>query len=159
MTFAPADIYSSLIIHFCGQKFKLGISDPDVPDNMPAFRERVKMIARDPVASALFFHTVAEAVLKFLVGRHQHTVPEEERVGVLETVNSFFGMVECQGRGSEHLHMLIWLRYGCRPGELATRFKDQQFIQTLFAFVNDVICESSQAKHMLSSGSPSAQVG
>ena len=69
-------------------------------------------IASDPLASASFFHIMVWAVLGSLLGitgfnKHGHIKREK---GILGTIQGYIGTVEAQGRGSLHLHMLLWLK-------------------------------------------------
>ena len=64
---------------------------------MDAYR-RAEVVASHPVATAKFFHVLINNILNtMIIG------------GVLGPVKAYFGTVESQGRGSLHLHLLIWL--------------------------------------------------
>jgi len=119
ITISPADLYSPVLMYFCGCKLKLGQGGDDVPQNLPEFRERLKLMAANPVASAVFFDRIADACLRKLIGGvDEQNQRKKDRLGVLGVVRSFFGVVETQGRGTEHLHSVIWLRYGDLPARL-----------------------------------------
>ena len=69
-------------------------------------------VASDPLASASFFHIMVQAVLGSLLGItsfHKHGHIKREK-GILGTIQGYIGTVEAQGRGSLHLHMLLWLK-------------------------------------------------
>ena len=69
-------------------------------------------IASDPHASASFFHIMVRAVLGGLLGItgfHWNEHIKREK-GILGTVHGYVGTVEAQGRGTLHLHMLLWLK-------------------------------------------------
>ncbi|KAF8798476.1 hypothetical protein BYT27DRAFT_7320360 [Phlegmacium glaucopus] len=76
----------------------------------PASVDRALNIASDPYASAKFFHFLIETILEVLFGinkRRNGIVMRKE--GVFGVVKSYIGTVEAQGRGSLHLHLLVWL--------------------------------------------------
>ncbi|VDC07039.1 unnamed protein product [Peniophora sp. CBMAI 1063] len=79
----------------------------------PEKSDRALTIAKDPYAAAKFFQFLVETVLKTLIGievtRSGRIVSEE---GIFGRVSGYFGAVEAQGRGTLHLHILLWL-CGC----------------------------------------------
>ena len=50
-------------------------------------------------------------------------------------LRAFFGTVECQGRGSLHLHMLVWLAGFPSPAELMRRINE--FLKTFPTYNHD----------------------
>ena len=77
------------------------------------------MVADDPVHGSEMFHTVIEAFLKAFLGFNEGNGDGELHRPLLNKtiftgnegggLNAYFGTVECQNRGSLHLHMLVWL--------------------------------------------------
>ena len=61
-------------------------------------------MADDPAAVALFFNIVVDAFTRFLLGCGS------EDGGILCDIASYFGCIEEQGRGTLHIHMLLWLK-------------------------------------------------
>ena len=47
--------------------------------------------------------------------------------GVLGPIKAYFGTVENQGRGSLHLHLLIWLDHDLKPSDLRERTQNTEF--------------------------------
>jgi hypothetical protein len=90
--------------------------------DFPSSAQRSKIVSEDSVLPALFFDTVIQSFLKAFFG---YEVPANGRDGVLPKgkllnptiftgggsrgLKAFYGTVECQGRGSLHLHLLLWL--------------------------------------------------
>ena len=66
-------------------------------------------MANDPFASASFlsFHHGLETL--FAVQGHTGKCQVEIQMGIFGYVNVYFRVVEAQGRGSLHIHMLLWL--------------------------------------------------
>jgi hypothetical protein len=94
--------------------------------------QRAVLIAKNPVASAQFFQTIVRAFLKTLIK------PGVEEGGVFGGVDSYYGTIECQGRGSLHLHMLIWLRDCPHPDDLFLRLEDDEYRQRFFAYLEGI---------------------
>ena len=61
--------------------------------------------------------------------------------GILGPIKAYFGTVESQGRGSLHLHMLIWLDHDMRPADLKENIQDDHFREKLKAYLEDIIKE------------------
>jgi Helitron helicase-like domain at N-terminus len=60
--------------------------------------------------------------------------------GALGTVQSYYGCIEAQGRGSLHCHMLIWLEGGLHPNEVKQHIlEDDSFKFWLLNFMEDSI--------------------
>jgi hypothetical protein len=48
-------------------------------------------------------------------------------------------MVEAQGRGTLHLHMLLWLKDAPRASEIKTALRSKKFHEKLVAFIKETI--------------------
>ena len=128
LTINPADINSRVALYFAGVDLDL---DAIIPKNLPSTYERAEIIASHPVATAKFFNRLITTVLETMI----------EGQGVLGPVKAYFGTVESQGRGSLHLHMLIWLDHNYAPAELRERIKDEGFRNDLRDYLEDIISE------------------
>src|SRR5882762_8564751 len=73
--------------------------------------ERSKTIAADPYAAAKFFHYVIDALLEELFGivAYNHGIPVKRTDGIFGKVTSYIGTIKAQGRGTLHLHIVVWL--------------------------------------------------
>ncbi|KIK22944.1 hypothetical protein PISMIDRAFT_101567 [Pisolithus microcarpus 441] len=84
-------------------------------------------IAQDPYAAAKFFHFMVNSIIQTLFGisatPHQVLCSQ----GVFGTVNAYFGVVESQGCGSLHLHILLWLKDVLSIEEMEQLLKEQAF--------------------------------
>ena len=92
--------------------------------------KRAEIIASHPVAIAKFFHLLITNIIDTI------TV-----VGVLGPMKAYFGTVENQGRGSLHLHLLVWLDYNMKPADMQEKIKDTNFRDKLTAYPEDIIKE------------------
>ena len=124
----PADINSRVALYFAGVDLDL---DAIIPSNLPSTYQRAEIIASHPVATAKFFHRLVTTVLETMISGEK----------VLGPVKAYYGTVESQGRGSLHLHMLIWLDHPYSPAQLRENIKDEQFRNNLRDYLEDIISE------------------
>ena len=61
--------------------------------------------------------------------------------GVLGPIKAYFGTVESQGRGSLHLHLLIWLDHDMKPTDMKEKIQNTDFREKLKAYLDDIIKE------------------
>ncbi|KZP00253.1 hypothetical protein CALVIDRAFT_469531, partial [Calocera viscosa TUFC12733] len=59
--------------------------------------------------------------------------------GLLGVCNGLYGMVEAQGRGTLHCHMLIWIDGNPSPSLLREKMNDSCFKATMFAWLERLI--------------------
>ena len=127
LTVNPADMYSPVALYFAGVDLDL---DKVMPEVLGTSFERAKIIATHSVATAQFFHCLIKSILKcFVIG------------GVLGPTKAYFGTVENQGRGSLHLHLLIWLNHEFTPTQLKKNVQNQDFRENLLKYLEDIIKE------------------
>ena len=127
VTINPADTHSPVALYFAGVDLDL---DKVIPGAIGTSYERAKIIASHPVATAKYFHCLIKSILKCLV-----------LGGVLGPAQAYFGTVENQGRGSLHLHLLVWLRHDFTPAQLKEKIQDEDFRQNLLRYLEDIIKE------------------
>ena len=88
--------------------------------------QRAEFIATHPVAPAKFFYVLITKMLSSMI------------VGaVLGPVKAYFGTFESQGRGSLHLHLLIWLDHGMKRSDMKNKVQDPIFREKLKAYLED----------------------
>ncbi len=102
----------------------------------PNKQERMKNVAADPYGAAKFFHFTVKAILETLLqvtvsNHHVYSKP-----GIFGEVSAYYGTVEAQGRGTLHLHMLIWLKNTPSSEELEEMFKTEEFRSKMRTFIN-----------------------
>ena len=61
------------------------------------------------------------------MGIRTSTFQVQSRKGVLGLVSGYFGVVEAQGRGSLHTHMLVWLKHVPNADAMAELLRNQDF--------------------------------
>ncbi|THU82120.1 hypothetical protein K435DRAFT_611834, partial [Dendrothele bispora CBS 962.96] len=63
--------------------------------------------------------------------------------GVFGEVSVYYGVVEAQGRGSLHIHLIIWINGGLSPIEIKQRCESEPgWAQKLTSWYNDVFSQS-----------------
>ena len=127
ITINPADIHSPVALYFAGVNLDL---DNIIPQELYTTYHRAHIVATHPVATAKFFNILIKNILKCLV-----------LGGVIGPVNAYFGTVESQGRGSLHLHLLIWLNHKFTPAQLKEKIHDVVFREKLLKYIEDIIKE------------------
>lgn len=125
MTINPADIHSRIALYFAGVDLDL---DKILPETIPSTYERAQIIARHPVATARYFNVLISSILKCMVEK-----------GVLGPIKAYFGTVENQGRGSLHLHILMWLDHALTPSQLKESVQNEEFRNGLLSYLEDII--------------------
>jgi hypothetical protein len=105
----------------------------------PSQEERSRNISADPFAAAQYFNVVVAAILEHLVGikieqNKVHSVP-----GVLGLIDSYFGMVEAQGRGNLHIHLLLWIANTPDANEMKTLLATAEFRSRLETYIKHTI--------------------
>ncbi|CAF4828203.1 unnamed protein product [Rotaria sp. Silwood1] len=125
LTINPADIHSPVALYFAGVQLNLDkIQNEQLMDTY----RRAEIIASHPVATAKFFHVLISNILDSMI-----------MGGVLGPVKAYFGTVESQGRGSLHLHLLIWLDHDMKPADMKEKIQDATFRNKLKAYLEDII--------------------
>jgi hypothetical protein len=111
---------------------------------LPGIQCRSELLAKNPVAAAHVFETLVKAFMDCLLGmpvhnstRKSHTNTKE---GLLGIPTASYGVCECQGRGSLHVHFAVW--GGATPALLQRVAHDPD----LAARVAEVLDSQMQAK-------------
>ena len=105
ITLSPADIQHPICIYYADSKEEFK------PDLLP-YNERIRMVCKNPVAGARFFHFMVETFITDVLG-----VGSNHR-GLYGDTKAFYGTVEQQGRLTLHLHMLLWIKGCLNPQEM-----------------------------------------
>ena len=133
----PADTQDPIAQVFAGAEIDLdNFCNTAGPDGI----NRAMNMASDPYASAKFFHFMIETILVVLFGiskkRNDVFVRKE---GIFGMVRSYVGMVEAQGRGSLHLHLLLWLEGALTANELRRALTSDDFRERIKRYIKATI--------------------
>lgn len=134
ITINPSDIHDPIAQVLTGCDIDL---DNFVQNAGPNNKQRAINIAKDPYAAAKFFNFIIAAILECLFGIKQTTKDGviQRRSGILGTVNAYVGTVEAQGRGTLHLHLLVWLA-GAPPDSVIQKcLTEESFRQKVCSFI------------------------
>ena len=96
---------------------------------------RSQIIASDPHAASEFFHFIIKAVLEELFGLGGHGNHKNRQEGIFGKVASYIGTVEAQGRGTLHLHMVLWLCGSPTADKMKELLKTEKFRLRVIDFI------------------------
>ena len=123
LTINPADTQDPIAQVLSGQDIDL--------DNFVKLDQRPSdvAIASDPYASASFFHLIMNAIYECLLGikGYKRGQPIQREKGVLGVIEAYIGTVEAQGRGTLHLHTVLWLRGGMTADRMKECLSTEEF--------------------------------
>lgn len=106
VTINPTDLHDPIAQVFAGADINL---DAFLATMGPDQDQRARNIAGDPYAAAKFFHFIIRTTLETLFGVKITDFQVHNKVGIFGRVSAYFGVVETQGRGTLHFHLLLWL--------------------------------------------------
>ena len=129
ITLSPADIQHPICIYYADNKEEFK------PDLLP-YNERIRMVCKNPVAGARFFHFMIETFITYVLG-----VGSNHR-GVYGDTKAFYGTVEQQGRLTLHLHMLLWIKGCLNPQEMREKIlkSDSEWNQKIIDWLESCHC-------------------
>ena len=133
ITINPSDLHDPIAQVFAGEEINM---DEFMAHLGPDKDQRAKNIADDPYAAAKFFHFMITTILETLFGVKVTPAQVKSGVGVFGRVTAYFGVVESQGRGTLHLHLLVWLKHAPSSDEMSTLLKTEEFRARVVAFLH-----------------------
>lgn len=133
ITINPSDLHHPIAQVFAGEQIDL---DAFLSTEGPDKDKRAKNIAQDPWAASKFFHFIIDTILTTLfrvkvTGGHQ----VESGMGIFGRICAYFCTVEAQGRGTLHLHAMLYSQHTPSPSELQELLKTEAFRQKLVNFI------------------------
>ena len=137
ITVNPADTQDPIAQVFAGVEIDLdNFCNTAGPNN----NQRATNVAGDPFSSAKYFHFIVKCVLEILFGITKKSSGRIDRKeGIFGKVQSYIGTVEAQGRGTLHLHMLLWLKDAPSAAEIKIALKSEKFRDKLVTFIKGSI--------------------
>ncbi len=75
---------------------------------------------------AIYFDMVITNFINELLGWGK-----PNKLGILGKIKSYYGIVEAQGRGSLHVHMLVWLDDATTPADYKEKIKNSIYKEKL----------------------------
>ncbi|KAI9069330.1 hypothetical protein FKP32DRAFT_1559926 [Trametes sanguinea] len=132
MTWNPSDLHDPLAQVFAGADINLDTFERTAG---PSPEERARNVAADPYAAAQFFHFTIRCILETLLQVRSTSYTVKSAMGALGRVSAYIGSVESQGRGTLHLHLLLWLDGAPSPLELQSLLQDEAFRARVAAYI------------------------
>ncbi|KAF7310022.1 ATP-dependent DNA helicase [Mycena indigotica] len=133
MTINLSDTGDPIAQVLAGQEINL---DDFIAKSGPSATTRDAIIGADPFAAAEYFHLVIRLLFKDMLGIKVGVKGAIEReTGVLGVINGYIGTVEAQGRGSLHLHLLLWLRGAPTAQQMQEALQSDEFLARVKSFI------------------------
>ncbi|KAJ7584278.1 hypothetical protein C8J56DRAFT_892964 [Mycena floridula] len=134
MTWNPSDTQDPVAQFLCGADIDL---DNFVERTGPSVSERAVNVAGDPYAAAKYFRVVVTAIIECLAGIDVtgRRGKVKIRTGIFGKAKACIGAVEAQGRGTLHLHILMWLLNAPTALQMECALKDPAFRARVVAFI------------------------
>jgi hypothetical protein len=133
ITINPSDIHDPVAQFMAGSDINL---DNFANTAGPNAKTRAQNIAEDPFAASKFFHYIIKTILETLFQIKEANYRSNGCIGILGEVNAYFATVECQGRGTLHLHLLGWLKHAPTPDEMTSLLHTEDFRQRLKIYID-----------------------
>lgn len=150
VTVNPNDSQDPIAQVFTGEQINL---DDFMKLGGPSATERAINIASDPFAGAQFFHFMVQAVLEELFGIRVKKGPGarsiERTEGIVGMVRGYIGVVEAQGRGTLHLHVIIWLQGAPTSQAMRMALLSSTFRDKIRQYIQAIICADFQGAECL----------
>jgi hypothetical protein len=132
ITVNPSDLHDPIAQVLAGEQINL---DAFLATEGPCKDARAQNIATDPFAASKFFHFIIKTMLETLFGIQATNYQVHSNTGVFGKVAAYFGTVESQGRGTLHLHLLVWLASTPSADEIAALFTDVKFRERVTDYI------------------------
>jgi hypothetical protein len=132
MTINPLDYENPIAQIFAGEDIDM---DSFMNFMGPDPNQRARNMANDPFASSAFFNFLIRTTLETLFGVRVSRLRVESGIGIFGLVNGYFGVIEAQGRGSLHIHFLIWLKNAPNADEMVELLNQAHFREKIANFV------------------------
>ncbi|KZT55184.1 hypothetical protein CALCODRAFT_406669, partial [Calocera cornea HHB12733] len=136
ITITPTDIDSGLVRLLANEEEEAILNRVAEGETYRSKLNRAARVARNPGAAARSFHQTMQ--------RFIHTVLRYGKgEGLFGVCKGIYGMVEAQGRGTLHCHMLVWLEGHLNPQAMRKRLgEDAHWKERLFNWLERHIhCE------------------
>ena len=126
LTINPDDLHDPIAQVFCNEEIDMDSFDRLLGPNR---QQRARNITEDCFAAAKFFNFLIRQLTETLMDISVTPRRVESGKGIFGRVRAYYGVVECQGRGTLHLHMMVWL-YGSPTSEKMHQLLKQEDFRT-----------------------------
>ena len=132
ITINPSDLHDPILQVFAGEDIDL---NNFVASSGPNVAARAMNVAEDPYVAAKFFHFIIRVILETLFGIKVSKYKVCASLGILGEVAAYFGTVEAQGRGTLHLHLLLWLKHAPSFDDMRSLLRNDAFRQRIVKYI------------------------
>ena len=108
-TIAMNDRDCSIQLYFATASEKKLLHTSDASELNISPSDRLKLTGDNPVAAALYFNEMMKFVEGSFFGIDGKTGLSKKLKGLFGNIQAYMGMVEAQGRGTLHAHVLVWV--------------------------------------------------
>lgn len=135
-TINPPDLHDPIVQILCGEQIDMDLFDNCVG---PSKEKRQENVARDPFAAAEYFHFIIRLVIRVLLKVDVTQFCVRSGVGILGEIGGYTGFVESQGRGSLHIHFLLWLKNAPTMTQMAQLLQSPEFRDQIVEYIRQNI--------------------
>ncbi|KAJ3567669.1 hypothetical protein NP233_g6214 [Leucocoprinus birnbaumii] len=134
LTLNPSDTQDPIVQVLAGVDIDLDEFDSRMGPNAT---QRAINVARDPYAAASYFHKVIEIMLGSVFGitAARGAGRVKRSTGLLGKVQCYVGTVEAQGRGTLHLHIVLWLEGAPCASDMVIHLQNPRFRARICQFI------------------------
>lgn len=134
ITLNPSDTGDPIAQVIAGEEIDL---DNFEKTSGPNSDQRSMNISEDPYAAAKFFHFIIQVIIEELfgvkAGGQGHSIKRNE--GIFGEVAAYVGTVEAQGRGTLHLHIVVWLSGALSSSEMKEALQSDKFRRKVSTYI------------------------
>ncbi|KAL4077870.1 hypothetical protein J3A83DRAFT_4186142 [Scleroderma citrinum] len=105
----------------------------------PSKEKQAENMASNPYAASKFFHFLIWTILTTLFGIKATTHHVHMQMRIFGGVAGYVGLIKSQGRGTLHLHLLVWLRNMSVSGLMEELLCGEDFHQKVQNFIKENI--------------------
>jgi hypothetical protein len=126
ITISPSDTRHPISVHMASGREKFTL-------DLETLTERTRQVTSNPVAAAQFFDMFVQLFIKHVLQTDQ----KSKVTGLFGDTCAYYGTVEQQGRLTQHLHLLLWIKRNLSPQEVRERLikPDAEFTKALIAYL------------------------
>lgn len=132
ITLNPADLHDPIAQVLAGEDIDM---DAFIEAVGPDKDRRARNIARDPYAAAKFYDFVVKTLFKTLFKIDASGSSVKSDRSIFGTISAYFGVTEAQGRGTLHLHLVVWLEGAPTMEEMKKHLQDAEFREKLVKYI------------------------
>ncbi len=120
----------------------------DIPSNSC----RIKIAGKDPDACDLFFTNILEILIEHMLGFDMKSKLPKQKGGFFGVPQAFAGGIESQGKGTLHVHMIVFLAGFPRDSDEMVKMmvEDKSFKEILIKYFSSVVyCSALDEEHIM----------